>query len=385
VTATRQQAASRRRARRAPRTPSGRFIRTHDRLTLYRIVADVARVAAQRLKKPAVEITTAEWNIHRRYLKYVWPDIPQTHEIGRQLADWSGRPFPWPDLLHAALDETLNLAMFDAARRSIPDQPTTPTRASDALQLIARLRGRDTILPDEYASERSTRLETARRRDAHEERALRERLPTLGQILALYDQDWDAALADAGLAPRQPMTPPRRPDSRRRDDEDILAWVERYARWLNGRPSVNQRWREFARLHPGAPSIGALEKRGGLQTLVSEVNRSDKREQLAEREAARETRVAAGHAERGKTLHSRPGPRALQVLDLVRTAGPISTLEVAGHFGISREAARQALAHLRRLDLVEPTMSPTRQPNQKYRALPATDATTAEETDAGPP
>ncbi|MGH3427792.1 MAG: hypothetical protein ACRDQZ_09535 [Mycobacteriales bacterium] len=385
MTATRQHAASRRRARRAGRTTRGQFIRTHDRLTLYRIVADVARLAAERLKKSATDITVKEWNAHRRYLKYVWPDIPRTHEICRQLADGSGRPFPWAALLHAALDEALNLAMFDAARRSIPDQPTTRERACSALQLVARLLGRDTVLPDEYASERSARMETARRRDAHEERALGERLPTLGQILSLYDQDWDAAIADAGLAPRPPMAPPPRPDSRRRPVEDILSWIERYTRWLNGRPSVNQRWREFAKLNSGAPSIGALEKRGGLQTLVSEVNRSDKRERLADREVGRKARVAAGHLERGKTLHARPGRRSRQVLDLVTATGPMSTLEIAGHFGISREAARQALAHLRRLGLVEPTMSPTQQPGQKYRAIPSDGDIAPEQTAAVPP
>ena len=257
--------------------------------------------------------------------------------------------------------------MFDAARRSIPDQPATPERIRFALRYVAHLRGTNTVRPEQYERTREARLETARQRSRREERALRERMPTLQQILSLYPNDWDAALIVADLEARQPLPPPAG-QRRRRNEQDVADAVRRYATWLKDRPSTDHRWRKFAALHPGTPSLGTLKRRGGIPKLLAETARADQAELLAARKEQQRAHDADARARSAKTRRSQPGPRAQQVLSLLKKAGPLGTVEIAAEFGIHREAARQAVNHLIRLGHVQRTEQRANARGQRYEA-----------------
>jgi hypothetical protein len=258
--------------------------------------------------------------------------------------------------------------MFDSARRSIPDKPTSPEQASFALCYIAgRLRQR-TVRPEEYEQTREQLLEEASTRSAQDHRALHDLLPPLSQINGLYANDWDAALDEAELERRPPTPPPTRLGGRW-TETDIQGWVRRYATWLKGRPSSDRLWRAFAKAQPGAPSLGALKDRGGLPRLLSEVTRADADTLAETRQRERQETQARARAQAGKTKASHTGPRGQEILDILRSGGPMGALEIATLCGITREAVRVAINRLIALGLVERTDPTPRAPAQQYRAV----------------
>lgn len=367
MAASPQRSASRRRARRAQRRPDGRFVRTYDRLTLYQIARDVATVAARRHKKTPETLTIAEWNAHRKYLRHRWGRIPRAHEICRQLADAHGRPLPWDSLRRVVSDPSIDLTMFDAAQRSVPDRPISQQRARNALQRVARSRGKATLTPQGYEDGRHELLTIAADRSPIEQQALEDILPTLSQILWLHGQDWDAALADAGLEPRPVPTPPKRSHPPHTELE-LLNWIDGYLGWLDGRASSDNMWRRFARVHSGAPAVGAFKLRGGLAFYLAESRRKDRAKRAAKRDHEARVRAAEAKARGGRTRASRPGPRGQNVLELLRESGPLGTRELATICGIHRETVRLTLNRLIAFGLVEPVQTRRNAQDQRYRA-----------------
>lgn len=191
------------------RGETGRFESTDPRSPgdLYEIVRVVATAAAadpDSFKDPRA-VTTRAFNRIKDAVavEYGYGHIPQAHEICRQLADASGKPFPWRALLEAVFSDV------DLARLQVQRQSVTPIDVSEylreehvyyALNRAAQLLGQRSLLPDEYEAARAELIRRDRRRFRHGGH-LEHLLPTVSQILSLCD-DWDAALVLSDLEPR---------------------------------------------------------------------------------------------------------------------------------------------------------------------------------------
>lgn len=200
---------------------SGRFesVEARDAHDLYEIVRVVAKAAAAADPNPFKDprqVTTRAFNQVKDSVpdEHGYGHIPLAHEICRQLADASGKPFPWRQLLEAVFSET------DLARLQVQRQSVTPIDVSEylreehvyyALNRAAQLLKQRSLLPDEYEHARAELIRRDRRRYRHGGH-LEHLLPTVSQILSLCDDDWDAALRIAELEPRQrPVSRPTVP------------------------------------------------------------------------------------------------------------------------------------------------------------------------------
>lgn len=184
-----------------PRGPSGRYRRRFSRQTLYQMLKRVALAAAQQLGKPPEELTHREWNCGRKYLKSIWKHIPQAHEVCRQLSDYDGKPINLQEGIRAALEQP-DIRRYDAARLRQPERPINTKQSSYGLRRVAFALRAKTLAPIDYEEGREQLLHLARQRSPQDERALRELLPTVNQILARYKGNWNKALTDAGLKRR---------------------------------------------------------------------------------------------------------------------------------------------------------------------------------------
>jgi Winged helix-turn-helix DNA-binding len=185
------------------RDAGGRFATVRDRLVLFEIVQEVALVAARLDPDPYKEPTTvaqSAWNSARHSLRSRYGHIPQANEVCRQLPDRHGRPWPWRDLLELVFDEQRDAKKTWEERLSELDRPISHEHVYFALNFVRRQLGPDAALrfPHQYEEARTRLLEDAHELDSTQE-ALRQRLPTRGQIETACAGSWERALELAGL------------------------------------------------------------------------------------------------------------------------------------------------------------------------------------------
>jgi len=194
-----------------PRGAAGRFEAAeprdaHDFYEIVRLIAEVVAEADPNPFKDPTRVTTRAFNALKDEVaaNLGYGHIPQAHEICRQLADASGKPFPWRELLEVVFSAT------DIDRLQVQRQSVTPLDVSEylreehvyyALNRAAQLLEQRSLLPDEYEHARSELIRRDRQRFRHGGH-LEHLLPTSWQILSLCGDDWDAALAMADLEPR---------------------------------------------------------------------------------------------------------------------------------------------------------------------------------------
>ena len=187
---------------RGRRRHDGRFVSGHDARTLCEAVRAVTVEAAaldRDAHKDSRRVTTRAWNAARFRVVDRFGELPQAHEVCRQLRDRDGVPFAWRDLLELVFDETKDLgAVLDERIRARP-RALDAKQVQYALVYIARRLGVSTVLPDQYVAERASVIEEWARRGRSS--LASEMLPTRGQI-EHWCGSWDAALETAGLDAR---------------------------------------------------------------------------------------------------------------------------------------------------------------------------------------
>jgi hypothetical protein len=184
------------------RTAGGRFGSAYDDLELYEIVRAVAEFAAP---EAPTQLAQTAWDAARADAGYA--DAPTARAICMRLADSSGRPFPWRELLELVFDESRNIEQTHGQRTAAP--MAVELDEEDiyyALRRVARAElDQASLRPDEYRRERERLIAEARRRRNGQGELVAELLPTVGQIERIAG-GWDAALVLAELEPRAPVS-----------------------------------------------------------------------------------------------------------------------------------------------------------------------------------
>lgn len=143
----------------------------------------------------------AAWNAARRSCEPTYGPIPQAHEVCRQLADRDGNPFSWRELRALVFDDTRDIKKTHEERLSEQDRPVTDKHVYWALNRIANVLRKKTLVQHEYEEKREEMLRAAS--GTRLGATLRLQLPTRGQIENACGRSWDRALEIARLDPRR--------------------------------------------------------------------------------------------------------------------------------------------------------------------------------------
>lgn len=98
------------------RTAGGRFRSAYQTLELYGIVRAVALAA---LPETSTLVTETAWDAARAVAGY--PDAPSARAICMRLANPSGRPFPWRELLELVFDDAGDIERVHGIRVGASD------------------------------------------------------------------------------------------------------------------------------------------------------------------------------------------------------------------------------------------------------------------------
>lgn len=396
------------------RLTNGRYARSRNPITLYPIVQAVAEEAARRdhdpLKDPRT-VTQRAWNAARSSLEAAHGHIPQANEVQRQLRDFSGKPFPWQDLLAAVFDNP-DVRQTHEKRLREPARQLDERDIAYALRYIATRLNRPTLLPHEYAEARETLITESP--TASEADACALRLPSRWQI-EIAAGSWDGALAAAGLEPRQPQPtplasggPPHQsispakidpppgeekpiPPSRARPGRprtythhDVIEAVQHFVRTLPpNTPATDKRWRAFSRGQGTIPSLNVIKAHGGLQALLREASRRDWNQRATEWESQYLTTRTTGQRPRKPRRRQPTRHGTNQRIELVRRIGeqsPATARELADALGVTRTRVAHMVAELRPLGLIKPTNPNPRSPTQSYTLTPRAKKAVRDET-----
>lgn len=151
---------------------------------------DPLSVSERRFSKEAPAIAEAKG----------WPKPPQGHAITQRLRK------PWKQIKEEATQER-SIQQVLARSDGVKMAPWLDERfvffALRRIHLHLQKTAQQTLYPHEYVRGRNELLAAARRHGGLETMA--EQLPTVGQIMVLYDNNWDEPLRLAGLPKAEPV------------------------------------------------------------------------------------------------------------------------------------------------------------------------------------
>lgn len=306
----------------------------------------IAEQAAFRHPDPArepKEVSTREWNAARTFVTD-GDSMPVAWETTRQIG--GGEAIPWKELLSALFRTKTPEQALRALTREEPWPDLADAEIAFALLAAAQLLDEGEYLhPASYRQKREELL----RRDRRRKDGGQLRLPTVDQILTAVEGDWPKACSIAGItAPPEKWRPQRirRKPKHWDSQEALLSEVLLYVAWLQGKRSSQRKYLAFRQKRPEAPSLQALQDRGGLDALINKAKKPDALQRARKADEAA-TRTETAEERAARELHERAArPEAQRIIAALRERGVMSGPEISKACGLARTTTRGLLAAL---------------------------------------